>query len=73
MFSGGTFARMLWTCWKTKPPPGERMRTWFLDVLGNLLGLCARENLPRVAAAAPERQVPAEFGFQLVPRSSPNT
>ena len=26
MFSGGTSARMLWTCWKTKPPPGPRMR-----------------------------------------------
>ena len=27
MFSGETLAMMLWTCWKTNPPPGARVFT----------------------------------------------
>jgi hypothetical protein len=27
IFCGGTSARMLWTCWKTNPPPGLRAAT----------------------------------------------
>ena len=38
-FSGGTLARMLWTCWKTKPPPGRRISTCRLTCSATCLGV----------------------------------
>ena len=39
MFSGGTSARMLCTCWKTKPPPCRRDLDLVLDMPGMASGV----------------------------------
>ena len=64
MFSGGTSARMLWTCWKTKPPPGERIETCSADVAADFLRRAAREGPAGFAAAAPEGEPAAEVPLQ---------
>src|ERR1035441_3545732 len=39
MFWGGTSARMLWTCWKTNPPPTRRIFTCSLTCLCTSAGV----------------------------------
>ena len=64
MFSGGMSGSMLWAGTKTKPPPGANVsmlrRTWSLTSLGRP----PRQDLARVAAAAPERDVRAEVALE---------
>jgi hypothetical protein len=59
MFSGGTFARMLCTCWNTKPPAFDMM-------VADGPRAAQREDLAGVAAAAPEHDVPAEIPLQAL-------
>ena len=64
MLAGGTSARMLWTCWKTKPPPGCQIFTCWRTCSLTCAGVPLDQHVAGVAAAAPEGELAAEVAFE---------
>ena len=64
MLAGGTSARMLCTCWKTKPPPGCQTCDLPAHVLADLRRGAVDQHVARIAAAAPEGEPAAEVALQ---------
>ncbi len=63
MFYGGTLARMLCTCWKTKPPTGAFTRTCS-RTCPIFLGRAVGQDALGIATAAPEGNVLAEIALR---------